>query len=138
MKNDVQNEGFYEISHTADVSLKVIGPTLESLFLYAAKGFYSLVEVVADNRKKEHYEIDLFEINNESLLVSFLSELIFFLEKSVFMSEIEVCIHDSKLNASMIGSPVISMQHEIKAVTYNDLEINLIDGMYATTIVFDI
>jgi len=138
MKNDVQNEGFYEISHTADVALGVIGPTLESLFLYAAKGFYSLVEIVADNRKKEHYEIDLLEINIESLLVSFLSELLFFLEKSVFMSEIEVTIHDNKLNASLIGSPVISMQHEIKAVTYNDLEINFIDGMYATTIVFDI
>ena len=138
MKNDVQNEGFYEISHTADVSLRVIGPTLESLFLYAAKGFYSLVEVVADKRKKEYYEIDLLEINIESLLVSFLSGLLFFLEQRVFMSEIEVTINDNKLKASLIGNPVISMRREIKAVTYNDLEINDIDGMYATMIVFDV
>lgn len=130
---------FIEIAHTADVAMQVFGEDLSSLFKNAAIGMYSLLGVQADESKepcKERTEMN--ESDPETLLVSFLTELLYFIEKGFYYKEIQLEINGRKLNACMSGFPIQSVDIEIKAVTFNDLKIEKVDAMYATKIVFDV
>ena len=138
MTESSQMNGFFEVSHTADKSLKIVGYSLEELFTNAAKGMYHLINVSSIKAPRKVYHLNLSEMDVESLLVSFLSELLFFLEKRIFIEDLEITIRGNNLKATLHGVPAISYAHEIKAVTFNNLKI-IHDGTgFETTLVFDI
>jgi SHS2 domain-containing protein len=87
---------------------------------------------------ERHVELDAFDI--ETLLVSWLSELLWLHEESeaIFVrSEIEK-LTATQLEATVWGGPVSHQWNHIKAVTFHDLNIAETDQGYEVTLVFDV
>ena len=131
--------GFKEIRHTADWALLVWGKDIESLFINSAQGMYSLMGTQPNRSYKENKSITIQGDDHESLLVAFLSELLFIAEfEKVLYEEINLVAEERVLNAQLAGYGILSIQKQIKAVTFHNLEIIKSDGLFQTEIVFDV
>jgi SHS2 domain-containing protein len=129
-----------EIEHTADLSIRVRGRSLEELFVNAALGMAMLMADPDQVEPSLERRVELEEYDTETLLVSWLSELLWFNEESdaVFVRfEIEE-LTPTRLRATVWGGPAASQWKQIKAVTFNDLEIIETDEGYEVTVVFDV
>jgi SHS2 domain-containing protein len=134
---------FEEIPHTADISLHVWASDISSLFEEAARGMYSLSNPILAEGPCTQREISLSAPDRESLLVSFLSELVFIAEmENRICNEIQINVKEGKgsvkVNAQMTGFPIKFLSKTIKAVTFHDLRIQYSQGRWETTIVFDV
>jgi SHS2 domain-containing protein len=75
----------------------------------------------------------------ESLLVAFLSELVYLQEQeNLAFDRFELQIHERQLKVDMQGGPVERVDKAIKAVTYHNLRIARTDRGLEATIVFDV
>lgn len=133
------NFGYVELEHTADWALKVWAPDLEMLFITAAKGMYDLSEISFAQNETQDVRIQLDAPDDETLLVDFLSELLFYGEiDNVAFHKFNLILEGSSLRALLTGSPILSRKKEIKAVTYHNLEITERDNKLEVIIVFDV
>jgi SHS2 domain-containing protein len=142
--------GFEEISHTADWSVRIWADDLRSLFTEAARAMNSLAgTVIRDGpRLKRMFESEAGDV--ESLLVAFLSELVYYQEQENLAFDVfEVEVRSSterdaargaheRLKVEMEGAQIASLDKAIKAVTYHNLKIEKTDQGFETTIVFDV
>jgi len=123
---------FEQIDHTADVGIHAYGEDIESAFEETAKGMFSIITDLAKVGMKEQRQIELESDNIESLLVNFLSELIYLHEvHNELYSGFDVKIQkDEKyeLTAYIKGEKIDLEKHEmdtaVKAVSYHELEID--------------
>ncbi len=135
------------IEHTADIAVELTSSTIEELFLCAVDAWNKAMldaEILYDDEKiKLDFEADSLE----ELLVNFLSEINYlFLSKKWFCTSVEDIklyhTNNYKLTARLAGLNVqpskIDFKEEIKAITYHQLEIKKVNGIYTTRIVFDI
>lgn len=129
---------FEELPHQADAALVVYGRSLPELFSHAARGMYHILGIKGKDYQKVEEVIVLKSADLESLLVSFLTELLYMAEKGQIMAIIELSIEKGGLKAKVNLSPVLGMAREIKAVTFNEMKILYLDGAYQTRIVFDL
>ena len=75
----------------------------------------------------------------ESLLVAFLSELVYAVEQEhLIFDEFDVQVEGMKLKVEMSGAPILSLTKAIKAVTYHNLQIQPTARGYEVEIVFDV
>ena len=138
----------YEIlEHPAELRLRIYGKTPEQLFSNAAEAMAQILSQEAAKfeikNQKSKIKIDVKSIDINSLLVDFLSEILAKsqIDKSVYLvSNVNCQISDVKaeLKATLIGYPIDHFDEDIKAVTYQDLNIQKIDGIWQTILVFDI
>jgi len=131
---------FEEIEHTADWALRVRGDSLPDLFRNAAFGMLSLlgIEPVPGNSESRYFELK--EEDTETLLVSWLEELLFPLEvenSAVVDFQVQV-LKKTQLQATIELKKIASIKKEIKAVTFNELDIRVVESGYETIIVFDV
>ena len=131
--------GFREIEHTADWQLEAWAPELAGLLEQAARGMYSLTGV---RLKSEPFIVRSFEISAkdaESLLVRFLSELLYIQEQEgLGFDGFELKLRDYNLAARLSGAPLASLGKEIKAVTYHNLVVQTNPQGLNVSIVFDV
>jgi SHS2 domain-containing protein len=135
---------FEELSHTADWCLHVWADELTDLFAEAARGMNVLEGIsLADNpRVRQTFTISAPDI--ESLLVSFLSELVYYAEKDhVAFDQFELKLdHEVSqpchLSSRLHGAPILSMNKLIKAVTYHNLQMHQTTRGFEIEIVFDV
>ncbi len=133
------SRGFVEVAHTADWAIQVWAESLNSLFEEAAQGMYSLMEIKVDAGQRVTETMDLGSFDHESLLVSFLSELLYKIEsKGLAYDQLSIKIDGFHLKADLEGSPVTYQKKEIKAVTFHNLVILQTENKYEVTIVFDV
>lgn len=140
----------YEIlEHPAELRLKIYGKTLEELFKNAA---FALVEILRRDVEKifknsglkpKAQKLKTKSADINSLLVDFLSEILAKsqINKVVYqVSNIkyQATGKQTSLEAELVGFLVDHFDEDIKAVTYQDLNIQKIDGIWQTEIVFDI
>jgi len=139
MDKETESAGYREIEVTADRGINVWAPDLEELFISAAEGMLSLAGITVEKGGGVSRELELDAIDLETLLVTFLEEIVFILEdEAIALSSVQVSINGTMLKALMKGQKVIRVEYEIKAVTFNNLKI-LYDGdKYSVTIVFDL
>lgn len=131
--------GFIEIQHTADWALKVWAPNLPLLFAQAAEGMYWLMETSLASEPRTVRTIEVEGADAESLLVAFLSELLYLSESAgLGFNQFEVTINENHLRALARGAPVQTQKKEIKAVTYHNLAVRREEKIYTVTIVFDV
>jgi SHS2 domain-containing protein len=136
--------GFREIEHTADVELEVWGEDIFSLFVEAARGMYYLSQIErkgdGDTQGIQSWSFSVKGTDLESLLVAFLSELLFYLETEGLAFDVFNLqfLEDYHLQAQLEGSVVESRNREIKAITFHNLNIEETESGWQVRIVFDI
>ena len=132
-------QGFLEVEHTADWELHVWGPELGALFVQAAVGMYQLSGTVLEAGNRITRELRLEAADPEALLVSFLSELLFWGEtENLAFDEFSVQVADEKVWGDVSGSRIAAQDKEIKAVTVHQLEIRESTVGLEVNIVFDV
>ena len=130
--------GYKEIAHTADWALKVWSVDLPGLFREAATGMYALMGLQFGEQLPNLHHLELTANDLESLLVEFLSELLYYVEEGVAFPGIQVALDGLNLDASMKSSAIIERAKEIKAVTFHNLRIQRGENHCETIIVFDV
>jgi SHS2 domain-containing protein len=116
--------GFEEIQHTADWAMRVWAEDLPSLFAECARGMNALagVKLASQNRVKRQYMSEAPDA--ESLLVAFLSELLYYQEQeSLAFDKFKIDTNGQHLEVNLEGAEIASMDKAIKAVTYHNLKI---------------
>lgn len=131
--------GFEEIPHTADWSARVWAPDLPSLFSEAARAMNTLAGTVIDDSTRLKRTFEAEGPDAESLLVAFLSELVYYQEQeNLAFDDFELRVESRKLKVMLEGGQVVSSDKAIKAVTYHNLKIEKTDRGYEVMIVFDV
>ena len=142
--------GFEEIPHTADWSVRVWTDDLPSLFAETARAMNSLAGVETGSSPRVKRTFASKGEDSESLLVAFLSELIYYQEQEnlafdQFEFQVEepaptgaVASKGQKLRVEMEGAEITSMDKAIKAVTFHGLKIKKTERGFEVTIVFDV
>jgi SHS2 domain-containing protein len=139
MNSAYPKNGFCEIPHRADLALKVWAADLPGLFIQSAQGMYSLMGIQVMDNSRQTRKIIFRESDYESLLVSFLNELLSEAQQeAVVYDTFHFDLNHFEITADLIGSRVNRIFRDIKAVTYHDLRIHKTRSGYETQIVFDI
>lgn len=131
--------GFEEVPHTADWSMKVWAEDLPALFVAAAQGMNSMtgMQITAGPRVNRPFEYEGGD--TETLLVAFLSELLYLQElEQLGFDSFQVEIQGNSLRAEMQGAQLVALAKPIKAVTFHDLEIRRTPSGFETNVVFDV
>ncbi len=131
--------GFEEVSHTADWSARVWAPDLPTLFKEAARAMNSLSGTVIGTDDRVSRTLELEGPDLESLLVAFLSELVYYQEQeNLTFDDFDLRVAGQWLKVAMEGAQIKSVDKAIKAVTYHNLKIESTREGFETTIVFDV
>jgi SHS2 domain-containing protein len=133
------SHGYEEVDHTADIALRIWGENFQVLLQQAADGMYDLMGVIAEPGSHREARFDLSYGTNETLLVDFLSELLYLSEeKGLALKNFTFFERDEKFIVQASGGVIISQDRHIKAVTFHDLDIEIDDGGLEATITFDV
>jgi len=131
--------GFEEKAHTADWALRVWAKSLPALFAESARGMYALSGANQAEGPKVKHTFEVEAPDAESLLVAFLSELVYAVEQEhLIFDEFDIQVKGIKLKVEMSGAPILSLAKAIKAVTYHNLQIQQTARGYEVEIVFDV
>ena len=131
--------GFEEISHTADWSARVWAEDLPSLFKEAARAMDALSGTVIGDGSRVPRVFETEGPDAESLLVAFLSELLYLQEQEdLAFDRFDLRVAGQWLKVEMEGAQIASSEKAIKAVTYHNLKIERTDQGLETAIVFDV
>ena len=131
--------GFEEIAHTADWSARIWAQDLPSLFTEAARAMNALSGTVTRYGPRQTRTFEAEGPDVESLLVAFLSELVYYQEQeNVAFDTFELRVASQWLKTAMHGTQIESVDKAIKAVTFHNLKIEKTDEGFETTIVFDV
>ncbi len=132
-------EGFQEVAHTSDLALEVWAMSQEALFLQAAEGLRSLLGIRIDHKSVANYQNDITGFDQESLLVSFLSDLLFLVDHdNCWIKVDQLTLSNLNLDYSGKQFSIHSLKKQLKAVTFHKLRIINKDNHWKTRIVFDV
>ena len=130
---------YEELPHTADWALRVWAGSLPELFGEAARGMNALAGAKAANGPRVQREFKASSPDPESLLVQFLSELVYAAEQEKLVFDtFDVYLSGAELKVNLTGAPLQSLNKAIKAVTYHNLHIRQTGNGFEVEIVFDV
>lgn len=134
-----------------DAGIRAFGTDLEELFVNAAAGLYHLIAGSSPVRETRTIELTVSGSSLESLLVSWLNELVFqfdtygFLGKGIVIREFPspgAQEEGLRMRAEVYGEDFDQARHGrgllVKAATYHRLKIEKTGGMYTAEIILDI
>ncbi|NLX35551.1 MAG: archease [Chloroflexi bacterium] len=134
--------GYTERPHPADLCLAVWGNSRAQLYRHAALAlFETLGCTVGPGPQTVNHEIHLTAPDPETLLVDWLSELLYESERQQACWQRYTLHHvtTTVLQATALGIRPARPQREVKAVTYTGLEIvEDMGGRWTATITFDV
>ncbi len=136
------------LDHGADIGLEVTSDSLEGLFSEAGKSIFSLMVDIKGIQSEESLELELNEPDLEDLLYEWLSELLSLsnLKGQVYGEFPKLTITETNSEYSLEtvagGENIEPGKHklgtEVKAVTYQGLEINEIEDGWRCRFVVDV
>ncbi|MBC8504694.1 MAG: archease [Anaerolineales bacterium] len=131
--------GFREIEHTADWELHVWAPDMVTLLEMAAQGMYELSHTHLSDAQQVDRSITIPFTDRETLLVDFLSELLFYAEdENLAFDDFQLKFDGTELKAQISGASIANQAKEIKAVTYHRMAVCEIENGLEVNIVFDV
>lgn len=143
-----QGKKYEYLEHTADVKFRAYGNTLEEVFENAALAMFNVIIDTGKVSGETARDVFLKSPDLESLLVDWLSELLYLFEvdEVVFwkfrVEEIRKEEGEYSIKALAAGEQYYPGSHpfetEIKAVTYNQLELEKIADGWMAQVVVDI
>ncbi len=129
---------FFE--HTADAKFQAYGSTLGEAFANAAAAMFSLLTDYRIKPRKRR-DIRVKGADEKALLYSFLEELLFLFETEGFVPAevLEMQFKDNSLFAALSGDDAqrYNVSGDIKAVTYNEMEVRNEPGNCMVQVVLD-
>ncbi|KJJ83745.1 hypothetical protein OMAG_002404 [Candidatus Omnitrophus magneticus] len=140
---------YKQLDHTADLSCSARGKTLEELFENSARAMFDIisggraVKIKDEAEEVEDIAVRAEGIDNESLLVTWLNELLYlsFSKKILFYKFNITAVQNFSLSAVSRGYKISDKTHvkkEIKSVTYHGLKIIKKIRYYEVNIIFDV
>ncbi len=134
---------FEYLKHTADAKFRAFGRDIDEVFANSALAMFNILGKTKDVKVSLRKKIKIKSRNYESLLYDFLEELLFLLDtKDFFLHKVEKMkiSEDFSLDAVVIGDNYknYDLKGDIKAVTYNDMEIKKVKNGYEAVVVVDI
>ena len=140
----IHNRRFDVLEHTADAGIIAYGADLPELFANAAFGLFSLMVDTGGVRETEVRDIEVQGRDLETVLVRWLTELLYYLdaEEMLFCRFQITHMDETSLSARAYGERIDRERHDlrfgVKAVTRHMLEIAQEKGGYRATVLFDI
>jgi len=135
---------FKIIDHTADIGIHAVGKTPEELFESCALGMIYIIMGDQNFCAEAKRNIQVEGIDNEDLLYSFLSDVLYFVDGEDFITTgfRNSVIKDGKFETTALGFHLNPENHhietEIKAVTYHLMKIVENEGVWKTDVIFDV
>jgi SHS2 domain-containing protein len=133
---------FEILEHKADLKIRVFGKTKEELFENAMVGMFEAARYKPTKQPTtEQITTKIKSVDSPSLLVDFLSEILYLAEtKKLVFEKVEFKkFTENEIEAILIGKPLKRIGVHIKGVTYHDLDIHQEkDGTWQATVLFDI
>ncbi len=134
-----QKAGFIELPHTADWAVEVWAAQYDELLVQAARAFYALAEIRLAAAPRCTRRLAEIRGDPESMLVAFLSELIYLSEQQRLGFDcFDLEVGQDVLKGVLEGAAIASQRREIKAVTFHNLAIQKTSEGLTVTIVFDV
>lgn len=133
------SSGYRERAHTADWELEVWAPDYEALFEQAARGMFAICGAQSKPGAPQLRRLTIEAVDYESLLVSFLQELLYLAEmESLLVESYNLQVDSNTLQANLVSAALAGLEKEIKAVTYHNLQIISTQDGLQVNIVFDV
>lgn len=133
------SSGYEELEHTADIALRVWGEDFFSLLRQSAKGMYDLMGIKLERTVPKESEFEIDKRNREIQLVDFLNEILYLAEEEAAIFETFIFNqNEDGIHVQASGYEANSIQRDIKAVTFHDLDIRETDRGLETKITFDV
>lgn len=136
--------GYELVDHTADIGLRVWGPTPEDVFEEAGRGLFSLVCDPLHVGELETLDLELEAEAMDLLLAAWLNELLYVFEtRRLVLSEFEVYeVQERRLRARVAGEPLDTRRHVmcggVKAATLHQLRLEQVEERWEGFILLDV
>lgn len=134
----------YEIfDHSADLGLRIYAETIDDLFINAGRALSQLIAPTLKRADEDFLFLSICGADTVDLLINWLRELLYLFngEARLVNSIVIVSLENLTVNAR-IGvvsfDDMIEIGYEIKAVTYHQARIVLVEKGYAATVIFDL
>jgi SHS2 domain-containing protein len=120
---------FEILEHTADVGFRARAASLPALFENAAEALVAIAMETGHIEPRQSYQLEAEGDSNESLLVNWLSEVLYQLDgEHLALRDFRVTEYDSsRVRGQALGEPRVATRHApklvIKGVTYHQLKI---------------
>ena len=128
------------IDHPSDIGIEAIGKDIKGLFENSAFGMMDMMFDLSGVKKEMSFDVKVTGDDQVSLLVSWLSELLYLSDSNhVALSDFKITkMSDAELEAKVYGGKIGKVKRFIKAATYNQLEIKKEKGSWKSRIIFDV
>jgi SHS2 domain-containing protein len=131
--------GYREVDHTADWTLEVWAGDMAGLLEQAARGMYAMADLEVDETQKLSRRFELEPEDRETLVVQFLSDLLYRLQiEHLAFDRFHLDVDDGHCNVFVVGHPVRAIQKEIKAVTWHGLSVREDGDQLRAQVTFDV
>ena len=128
----------------ADLLVEGRGKTMGEAFANVALAMYNAITPLEGINERETFTVEVEGSDYESLLFSFLAELLYRVDVDGLIAKrikIEIISTDFKLSARCVGERFSATTHEagasVKAVTYHMMRIEEENGVWTVRTVFD-
>jgi len=131
----------YEIlEHPADLKIRAYGQNLSELFNNVLLAMTEAMKPRVIEQNFISQKIDLKANNLENLLIDFLSEVIYQTDlNNLVYSRAEFDkINKQELSGKIFGQKIKTLETEIKAVTWHDLEVKKENNQWRAILIFDL
>lgn len=138
------DRAFEILEHPADIGFRAFGKTRAELFANAALALISIASEVADVLPTVEYPIEVTAGDPESLLVAWLSEVLYYFDgRRIAFRRFRVDhVSSTRLAAAGLGQPFDPTRHHVKlivkAVTWHQLRIRQHGGEWTAEVYLDI
>lgn len=132
--------GFREREHTADWALEVWAPDFPELLRQAARGLEALSGITVDEAAPpERQTVAIPAEDPETALVEFLNELLFLRDTRGRWFRPERLTWDGQaVRGTLVGFPLQSVEKEVKAATYHNLQARRTPTGWHAVVVVDV
>ena len=135
---------FEILEHPADVGFRARAGSLRELFEKAAEALVSIALEIEHIEQRESYPIEAEGDSNESLLVNWLSEVLYYLDgRQLAMRSFRVKdFGQNRVSGDAFGEPRRQSRHRaklvIKGVTYHQLKIEQTEQGWCCEVYLDV
>jgi SHS2 domain-containing protein len=132
------------IDHTADMGIRIFGKNLPEVFSNAALALSELLIDCPYDSKTETRTISIKNTDWETLLISWLRELLYIwaTRKGYVIRVQRIELSEYQLTAQIdfgyYEPGTCELQHDIKAITYHQIEVTPVENGYRAQVIFDV